>query len=229
MPNLKTQSIVDYFNSMNKHVFSINEVAKLTKKKKSYLSRLLPTNPKIKRLERGKYYIDGADTYEIASNILEPSYISLMSAFRYYDLTTQMLTKISVITTLRHKKVIFGGMLINFTTLNAKRVFGYKKIRNIRMATVEKAIIDSMYIGEPPYSYIEEAFEKAKSGRIIDEEKIKEYAIEMASSSLISRLGFMLESFGIGADDLLKYKSKRNIILFGKGIHKDRRWGVLYD
>jgi predicted transcriptional regulator of viral defense system len=229
MPNLKIQSIIEHFLYLNKHVFTINDVAKVTKKKKSYLSRLLPTNPKIKRIERGKYYIDGGDIYEMASNIVEPSYVSLMGAFRYYGLTTQMPVRVSVITTVRHRGLEFGGTAIEFVTFKASRVFGYKKIGEVRMATVEKSILDALYLGKPPYADIEEAFEKALSKKAISIEKLKAYAIEMDSAPLISRLGFMLESFGAACNELLKYKAARDVLLFGRGSKKDSRWGVLYD
>ena len=89
MLNIKTQYIIDYFPGLNKKVFTINDVARLTGKRKAYLSRLLPTNTRFKKIEKGKYYVDDLDVYDIASNIVVPSYISLISAFIYYGLTTQ--------------------------------------------------------------------------------------------------------------------------------------------
>ncbi|EQD42806.1 transcriptional regulator, partial [mine drainage metagenome] len=157
-----------------------------TKKKKNYLSRFLTTNARVKKIERGKYYIDGADVYEVASNIVEPSYVSLMAAFRYYDLTTQVPVRISAITTLRHKQIMFNDIAITFTTFKKSRVFGYKKIGNVRIATVEKSLIDSLYAGDPPYSDVEDAFEKALSQKSVDIERLKGYAIEMGSGSVAS-------------------------------------------
>ncbi len=229
MPNIKTQSIIDYFLGLNKKVFTINDVARLTGKRKAYLSRLLPTNSKFKRIEKGKYYVDDPDVYEIASNIVNPSYISLMSAFTYNGLTTQMPVKISVITTLRHKKMNFNGMAIDFITLDAGRIFGYKKVENIRIATAEKSFVDSLYLSDPPYADIEEAFEKAVSEGILNFDRLKEYAIEMMSGPLINRLGFLLDSFAVDAGSLLQYKAKRPVLLFGKGTKKNKKWGVLYD
>jgi len=225
----RTQEVIDYFMGMGKHVFTLNDASKFTSKEKNYLSRLLVTNPKIRKIERNKYYINGADAYEVATNIVEPSYVSLMSAFRYYDMTTQIPVKVSVVTTKRHKALVFNNLRIEFRTINSKRAFGYKKIGNTMMALPEKAILDSLYFGDPSYFDVEEALQRGLNARVIRTRKLVEYAIQMKSGVLINRLGFLLESLGVSASNLIEYKSRVKVVAFGKGTKESKRWNVKYD
>lgn len=225
----KTQEIIDYFSESGKHVFTLNDVSKLTLKERKYLSRFLSTNSKIKKIERNKYYVKGADANEVASSIVEPSYVSLMAAFRLYDLTTQIPTKVSVVTTKRHKTLIFENMRIEYRTVNRKRVFGYRKIGNAMIAYPEKAILDSLYLREPSYSDVEEALSKGLDTKTIDIGKIMNYAKEMESGVVINKLGFILEELGADASYLFRHRSRVKVLLFGRGTKENRRWNVRYD
>lgn len=226
---MKTQDIIDHFSDLGKHVFTLNDVSIFTSKKRNYLSRLLVTNPKIKKIERNKYYIKGATIYEIATNIVEPSYISLAAAFSHYDLTTQTPVKVSVITPRRHKGLVFNNTQIEFRTIRRDRAFGYKKDGNTMMATPEKAILDSLYFGEPSYADVEDALVKGLREKVLETRKLMQYAKEMKSGILINRLGFLLEDNGVDATPLLKYKSRSNSTLFGRGKKRSNRWSIRYD
>ena len=53
-------------------------------KTSKYASKLLSSNKYVKRVERGKYYITNSnqiDFYEISSNIVYTSYISLITLY----------------------------------------------------------------------------------------------------------------------------------------------------
>ncbi len=225
----KTQEIIDYFNEIGKHVFTLSDVSKLTLKRRNYLSRLLSTNSKIKKIERNKYYLNGANINEVASNIVEPSYVSFMAAFRFYDLTTQIPAKVSVVAIKRHEAIFFENMRIEFKTVNRKRFFGYRKVGNAMIALPEKAILDSLYLREPSFTDVEEALSKGLEEKTIDVRKLMNYAKEMKSAVLINRLGFILEDLGVDASRLNKHKSRVKVLLFGRGTKENRRWNVKYD
>lgn len=227
MSYMKTQDLIDRLVKSGKSVFTIEEVAMLSGKKEAYLSRLLPTNRKIIRIERGKYFIEGTDILQIASNIVYPSYLSLMSAFRYYDLTTQEPVLINVIALKAHKPVIVRNMKIKFTKTMKTRFFGYRKERNnIFIAYPEKAIVDALYFMNPEFSAIDEAVGKALDENLIDIKKIKEFALKMGSKTLINKLGFVLENHNIACQDLLNHISKHYVILSMRGA-KNTRWRLV--
>jgi predicted transcriptional regulator of viral defense system len=226
MKYIKIQDLIDELLKSGKAVFTIHEAALLTGKREAYLSRLLPTNKKINRIERGKYYIGTADAYEIAANIIYPSYISLMSAFRYYDITTQEPVVIGVIALKSHKSIKVGEVSISFTKFKKKRFFGYKKYGNIFMATIEKAIVDSLYLNNPEISAVEEAISRAIENKSLDVASLKRFALDMDSRPVINKLGFLLESKDIMCDDLLSRISKRYIVLVKNG-NKNKKWHVI--
>ncbi|EFD92375.1 MAG: hypothetical protein BJBARM5_0892 [Candidatus Parvarchaeum acidophilus ARMAN-5] len=226
MKYIKIQDLIDELLASGKSVFTIHEAALLTGKREAYLSRFLPTNKKIKRIERGKYYIGTADAYEIAANIVYPSYISVMSAFRYYDITTQEPAVIEVIALRSHKKVKIGAVSVSFTKFKKERFFGYKKYGNVFVATPEKAIVDALYLGNPEISAVDEAISRSMEKKSLDIAALKRFAMDMDSKPVISKLGFLLESNSVPCDDLLTRISKRYIMLSGNG-NKNRRWHVI--
>lgn len=188
---MKSADILSYLRNNKIGAFSIYDIAKLTGKNTKYTSLFLSKISTIKRIERGKYYVEGTDIYEIASHILKPSYISMESAFRYFNLITQMPTEIQLISSCQHKHINIEGFEIKTFKLNKNKVFGYHIENNVSIADIEKAIIDTLYFRRD-YVYIEEAFTNALHSKLLDSEKLKTYAQVMGSKSLIKRLDLLL-------------------------------------
>ena len=105
---------IDELTRSGTHTFTVYDIAKMLGKSTAYASLLLSKSKKVHRIERGKYYIDGASKYEIASNIIYPAYISMHSAMQYYGLIDQNILKYSVITLKKHKVINISGTTINF-------------------------------------------------------------------------------------------------------------------
>ncbi len=221
----KMYDLLTRLSGMGKNVFTVNDAAKLTGKSTAYMSLLLSRSKRVHRIERGKYYLDGTDQLAIASNMIFPCYISMFSAFRYYDLTTQIPSKISVISTKRHGKLDVYGNSVEFRLLGTVRFFGYVKKNGVFMAEIEKAILDALYFCDPPYSYVVEAFHKAMENGILDPTRLKKYCVSMGSRALKSRLGFLLESEGVDANDLYP-GSRRYVRIAGISPHKNR-WRII--
>ena len=79
-------------------VFTVNDLARILNKKQEYIKTLLYRLKKrdlVYRLERNKYTIYD-DAFLVASLLYFPSYISLWSALRFYNLTEQLPKKIFV-------------------------------------------------------------------------------------------------------------------------------------
>lgn len=100
-----------------------------------------------RRLVRGKIsFIE--DDYIIASQLVEPSYISLQSALAFHGLLQQIPANIECVTTknsLRYKTL---GLV--YHKLPPALFYGYEKHKKDRsyifVASAEKAIIDSIYL-----------------------------------------------------------------------------------
>jgi predicted transcriptional regulator of viral defense system len=195
MNYIKTQDLIDEMSNHNKLVFTLNDATKYMNKPRKYVSKQLASNKKVVRIERGKYFISygkGIDLYAVASQILYPSYISLLSAFQYYSVTTQVTNAYSVISLKRHRTIVFDDNIIEFRTVKKERFFGYKRVQNTFISLLEKAIIDSIYLGTPAFSYVEEAFSSAIERGILDIDRLKSFANRMNSKTVSGKVSQLI-------------------------------------
>jgi predicted transcriptional regulator of viral defense system len=209
MAYIKMQYVLEELAGHNKRVFGLNDISKITGKAPAYLSKILAANPRVKRAERGKYYLtglNGADMYEIASNIVFPSYVSMFAAFQFYNLTEQSIVKYSVVTTKRHRRLRIENNTIEFISIAKDRFFGYKKVGSAYIALVEKAIVDSIYMHSPDMAYVEDAFSKALHRGMMDKKLLAKFALRMKSKALSKEVAKLLKANGIGDRRALKVK-----------------------
>ncbi len=84
----------------------------------------------------------------ILANLLQvPSYISLMTALSYYEITTQVQPDfIESVGYYRTKLVEVKGRSFNYSKINRRLYFGFAKVKGFFMATPEKAFLDAFYL-----------------------------------------------------------------------------------
>lgn len=76
-----------------------------------------------------------------------PSYISLMSALDYYEITTQMQRDFfESVAIKRTKEIYIDGSIFRYAKINSALYFGFKKENNFFIATPEKALVDAFYL-----------------------------------------------------------------------------------
>lgn len=174
-------------------LFTENDVSKIINKSPEYVKTLLYRLNKqnlIKRIEKGKYTVYD-DPMLFSSHIITPSYLSLWTAFRFYNMTQQQPFAIFVISAINKKKLKFQNIDIMF--FKTKRMFGYKKERyadfDIFIAEKEKAVIDALLFKIPIQDII-----YALESEELNFEKLAEYAKKTNNSSLIKRLGYILQT-----------------------------------
>jgi hypothetical protein len=96
--------------------------------------------------ERWKY-CDRQDRFIIANLLQVPSYVSLMSALDYYQITTQMQQDFIESIVLKRTKVSnVEDVTFNFTRIKNNLYFGYEKLGEFFIATPEKAFLDAIYL-----------------------------------------------------------------------------------
>ena len=207
-------------------VIMLNDVARIIGKGREYsrvyIHRLKNRNL-IREVERGKYALTD-DPFEIASGIVFPSYISFISAYSIYGLTTQMPSTIHVVALRSRKPISAEGVKIEFIRLRKQNFFGYKreKFRDkyIFIAEPEKAIIDALYL--PRYCPISESYEALK-GKEISPEKLIEYALRIGSCVVIKRLGYLLELHNIDIYESVKHRLNHRYDLLNPYMKKSKR------
>ncbi|MEN0003385.1 MAG: hypothetical protein AAF798_04555 [Bacteroidota bacterium] len=97
------------------------------------------------------YQIRGdLDRFVIANQMYSPSYISLHSALRYYNLIPEAVFEVTSISTRKTKAFDNNYTLYSFRKLQPSYFFGYKvepwRGNYYAIAYLEKAILDMMYL-----------------------------------------------------------------------------------
>ncbi len=154
------------------------------------------------RLERGKY-IDARsarelDVYEVASHIVEPSYLSLWTGLHVHGLTTQVPRTVFVIVTSPRKGLDVMGSPVRFVSVRHRLFFGYASHGGRVVAEVEKLLLDCLVFPQHSGGWDEVvcSFENAA----LDPERVMDYALMTGSPTLCSRLGYTLERLGVEFD-----------------------------
>ena len=147
------------------------------------LHRLAKKN-ELKRIEKGKYTVH-EDPMIYASHIETPSFLSLWTALRYYNLTTQQPTKVHIITSKEKKD------LDNIKFHSTKKSFGYsKKIYKgfqIFVADKERLLLDCLKYRTVPTDELDELIKEVEPGKTI------EYTLNLENKALNKRVGYLLE------------------------------------
>ncbi|MEJ2537370.1 MAG: hypothetical protein P8048_10030, partial [Calditrichia bacterium] len=92
-------------------------------------------------------YFSREQKFEIANLLQVPSYISLVTALDYYQITTQMQQSfIESVAIKRTKEVEVDGSIFNYSKLNQDFYKGFIKQNNFFIATPEKALLDACYL-----------------------------------------------------------------------------------
>ena len=159
----------------------------------------------IKKLSRLFYVfsdrnINEAENNFIANKLLEPSYISLESALRYYNLIPEVVFLTTSVTTRKTKllKTLIGDF--QYRKVKEKLFFGYKIINvgqiAYKIADPEKALLDFLYLRSDIKSE-GDIFELRINGEsyreVIDQNKLKQYMEVFNSKALNKKIDKLTE------------------------------------
>ncbi len=87
------------------------------------------------------------EMFQIANMGQVPSYISLMTALDYYNITTQMQRSFfESIAVKRTKEIQINQTIFKYTKISLDLYFGFKKENEFFIATPEKAMLDAFYL-----------------------------------------------------------------------------------
>ena len=159
----------------------------------------------IKKLSRLFYVfsdrnINEAENNFIANKLLEPSYISLESALRYYNLIPEVVFLTTSVTTRKTKllKTPIGDF--QYRKVKEKLFFGYRIINAgqiaYKIADPEKALLDFLYLRSDIKSE-GDIFELRINGEsyreVIDQNKLKQYLGVFNSKALNKKIDKLTE------------------------------------
>lgn len=187
---MRTEEFNDYLRAHKISVLSVYDAAKITSMPVAYASKFLARDRYLRRAERGVYYTKDANEYEAASRILFPSYVSLVSALRFHNLTEQIPRRIYVVGMRQHKAIAdLNGYIVEFSKAKRQLMYGYSKVDGVFVADPEKAVIDMLYFNR----FVEYAKEAVESGKL-DRAKLERYARQSGVAKIVKRIEAMLDA-----------------------------------
>lgn len=168
--------------------------------------------------------------FEIATEMIKPSYISFWSALSQYGLTEQQPAVLQLVSVSQSGDFTIGGHGVQITTWHPGRFYGYLGRDGYVMAEMEKALVDSLY--QPGkcgglHEYIT-CLDHAHD--TLDMELFTGYLVRFGNRSLVSRAGYLMEALGMDAGDLRGHTATGYVLLDpGKGRvgQYDHRWKVI--
>jgi len=120
-----------------------------------------------------------------------PSYISLMTALNYYEITTQVQRNFfESVAIKRTKEVVLNGYVFRYSKVSISLYFGFKKEKEFFIATPEKALLDAFYL----MSYGRYALDlNALDPEKIDQDKIESMSdkFPLKTQNLLKRYGYL--------------------------------------
>ncbi len=92
-------------------------------------------------------YFSLQDQFRLANLIQSPSYISLLTALAYYEISTQIQQEfIESVALKRTRQFNVNGTIFNYTKIKDELYFGFDRKQGIFIAEPEKALLDALYL-----------------------------------------------------------------------------------
>jgi predicted transcriptional regulator of viral defense system len=158
--------------------------------------------------ERGAESMGENNPLALAAAVVEDSYVGWWSAAAFHGFTTQMPATVFVAVTKQTKARTVEDTEIRFVTIPARKFFGAKRYtvygRSVSISDPEKTIVDC--IDRPDLSGGPAELTRIAHAAMAetDHSKLSDVAIEMKSTSLLQRLGFLTDLVARPLDDELR-------------------------
>ena len=215
-------SLKEVFIKKGNAIVSTNELSRFSgvnrKTTLQYATRMAKSGL-LSRVERGKYSLS-SDPFDVASQMVFPSYISFAAGLYLYGYLDQEINVIDVVSSKKHHGVNFGGASIHFLKVDPRLIFGTKKMKHgnfyVFIGEPEKIILDILYL--PRNARLNNISRTIKDANI---KKLLDFARRIDSEAVYRRLGYALETFGIPNDIKPKGETKYrlNPSIRNKGIY----------
>ncbi len=135
--------------------------------------------------------------FQIATEAINPSYISFWSALSYYGFTEQQPTAIQAATPKQYNPITLAKYNIIPTRLKKERFFGYKKINHFAIAEKEKSVIDSLAYPEKAGGFHEAVKCLKNAWNELNSKAFMDYLIRFNNAALNARVGYILEELNL--------------------------------
>jgi predicted transcriptional regulator of viral defense system len=172
------------------------------------------------RLNRGVYLIvplsageaseHSENWYIVAKHLIQPApyYLSHFSALEIHEMTTQPVLTVYISTPIRRISKEIAGATYRFVTTSANDLWGAEDIwvtqsERVTVSDLERTILDCLDRPDLAGGIIEVTRGMWAVRSQLDFSKLADYAKRLGRKSVAKRLGFLLETFGLGDTDTL--------------------------
>lgn len=144
------------------------------------------------------------DYYSIANELYDPSYVSLISAARYWNFIPETVYEITSVTTRKSNKFEYRNTRFHYHQVKPELFFGYEYIEwegmPYRIASPEKTLLDMAYL-EPLFSdrdWLEGMrFDPYEINESVDWIEMFLLANEIGSETVFKRIALLLEVYDL--------------------------------
>ena len=254
--SISTQSaeLLAFFNERNKSCFDYKEASQaLPDSNETAIRKLLSDMTKrglLMRIRDGLFYIipyeQDAESFIPDWHVLAEylvsgigHYIGYYSALQIHGFITQPSLKEQIVVKqqIRPSEIKIKDVPFQFIYHNEKHFFGAKKIwidnfNKVICSDLEKTFIDCLFKPDYAGGTVEIAKAIYASKDKIKWDKLLDYAVKFDSQAVIKRLGFLLETLGIGREitgELQKIKTSSYAVLdteLPKTGKRISRWNI---
>ena len=238
--SISTQSaaLLAFFNERNKPCFDYKEASQaLPDSNEAAIRKLLSDMTKrglLMRIKDGLFYIipyeQDAESFIPDWHVLAEylvsgigHYIGYYSALQIHGLITQPSLKEQMVVKqqIRPSEIKIKDVAFQFIYHNEKHFFGAKKIwidsfNKVSCSDLEKTFVDCLFKPEYAGGVVEIARAVYASKDKIKWDKLLDYAVKFDSQAVVKRLGFLLETLGLGGEitgELQKIKTSSYAVL----------------
>jgi len=154
------------------------------------------------------------DPLIIGSYLAEPYYFSYRTAMVYYGFYRPTPSPVYLVSTYSRSQVTINGVDYRIVSLDPRKFFGFQKIsidhRDVFLADKEKAMVDCLEKFWYADGIVPVIVQLKQQIKALDIERMVEYAVQMHSSTVIQRLGYLLEQLDVPFDDefMLSHSSR---------------------
>jgi predicted transcriptional regulator of viral defense system len=165
--------------------------------RKGWLTRLTAGRYMLLPPERGAEHIGENNPLAVASAVVEESYVGWWSAAAFHGFTTQQPATVFVAVRRQTPARTIEDAEIRFVTIPSRKFFGFNTYsvygRNTRISDPEKTLIDCVDRPDLAGGPTELTRIVHTAMAEIDPEKLVAAAMQMKSTSLLQRLGFLTD------------------------------------
>ena len=203
----------------------------------------------IERVKRGRFAViplSSGDTrttqlheFVIAMELVEPAAVAYFSALNHYGMTEQLPRTVFIMTDhpVRRPSKHSLGFTFRIISVRKRKFFGIKKawINELPFMITdrEKTIIDALDLPKNAGGIGVVAAALRSHWKEVDELRLRDYAARIGNSAAAKRLGFLMETLGVGDAEALRALVKPasgyprlDPTLPARGKY-NRRWGLL--